>query len=237
MLKHRYNNLSESVSDFDRMLDGMNGVQPLERHNVDEDVLAMFREEQELVRLERQIEHLYSAVYGSGMPISEAESASIRAIHAHAAATYESAAERIQARRAELEKEFHDVRNKSLARNAEAQAKFASMTAVHNTLRRKAKEHGALANPQSSEKKVVNDSVNESVGRKAAGGLSVFRRLAGIDESVQVPRDPGALGTTRHNYDGLTAQWGAEETTYTRDLDADEQMAEIANRIRNGVVG
>lgn len=196
MLKHRYNSLSESISDFDRMLDGMNGVQPLERHSVDEDVLAMFREEQELVRLERQIEHLYSAVYGSGMPISEAESAGIRAIHAHAAATYESAAEKlmahVRARTAELEKVADASREKF-------KAKLAGMQKVHDTFRRKAEEHRSLASPASSERKIVNDSVNESIGRKAAGGISVYRRLAGIEETVQMPRDPGVLGTTRLN--------------------------------------
>jgi len=192
MLKHRYNNLSESISDFDRMLDGMNKTQPLER-KVEEDLLDLFRDEQALVRLEQQIEHVHRAIYGSGMPISEAESESIRKMHAHAAAMYnetaDKAMERILARRKELGQMAHDVRTASLKR----------MQDFHDKLRRNADKHGALAKPASSEKKVVNDSVNESVRPKMGSGMAVFRRLAGIDEAIQMPRDPGVLGTTRFN--------------------------------------
>lgn len=218
MLKHRYNSLSESISDFDRMLDGMNGVQPLERR-VDEDLLDLFRDEQAIVRLEQQIEHVHRAIYGSGMPISEAESESIRTMHAHAAAMYNETADkamaRIVARRQELAGVANDVRTASLKR----------MQDFHDKLRRKAGEHGALAKPTSSEKKVVNDSVNESVKPRAASGLAVYRRLAGIDEVVQMPRDPGLLGTTRFNasYDEMAKpfdEWAAGARAVEKGLQA-----------------
>jgi hypothetical protein len=196
MLKHRYNNLSESISDFDRMLDGMNGVQPLERR-VDEDLLDLFRDEQALVRLEQQIEHVHLAIYGSGMPISEAESDGIRKMHAHAAAVYTETAEKLAARLKELESDAE--KTITAGRERVAANKIAHAHAALSKFRMHAARHNALAKPNAPAGKTVIDSVNESVAPRAFRGLAVFRRLAGIDEAVQMPRDPGVLGTTRSN--------------------------------------
>jgi hypothetical protein len=185
MLKHRYDNLSESLSDFDRMLDGMNSVQPLERQQVDEDLLAMFREEQELIRFERQIEHLYSAVYGSGMPISESEVKALQQAHAAAAAKYNDAAAATIAKIKALSA-AHDTTMKE------------KMLALKTRFQLKAREHGTLASGPDKKKEIVA-SVTESTRPRARSVLGDFRRLAGIDEAVQMPRDPGLLGTTRFN--------------------------------------
>jgi uncharacterized protein YdcH (DUF465 family) len=55
----------------------------------------------------------------------------------------------------------------------------------------------SLAKPP--EKKAVVDSVNESVQPRANAALKNFRALAGIEERVMMPRDPGVSGTTRFN--------------------------------------
>lgn len=187
MLKHRYNSLSESISDFDRMLDGMNQTQPLER-KVDEDLLGLLRDEQELTRLEQQIEHVHRAIYGSGMPISEAETESIRKMHAHAAAMYNETADKAAARIKELDAEGSKVRTASLAR----------MKDFHDKLRRRADAHTALASGPAKKKEMVA-SVHESAQPKRSSAMATMRRLAGIDTVVQMPRDPGVFGTTRFN--------------------------------------
>jgi hypothetical protein len=201
MLKHRYDNLSESLSDFDRMLDGMNSVQPLERQQVDEDLLAMFREEQELIRFERQIEHLYSAVYGSGMPISESEVKALQQAHAAAAAKYNDAAAATIAKIKALSA-AHDTTMKE------------KMLALKTRFQLKAREHGTLASGPDKKKEIVA-SVTESTRPRARSVLGDFRRLAGIDEAVQMPRDPGLLGTTRFNagYEKMARPFDEAEDT------------------------
>lgn len=181
MLKPRYGRLTESVSDFNRMLEGMNKIQPLERKRLDEDTLDMFRTDQALVRFEQQIEHAYRAIYGSGMPISEGETASLRQMHLQAAEMYESAADeaekKFKERSAELKAASHDSRVANLAK----------MKAHIDALKAKASEHFAKSKPKTVDApRPVADSVMHNM-----------RSLAGLVERVQMPRDPGLSGTTR----------------------------------------
>lgn len=206
MLKHRYSNISESVTDFNRMLDGMNKTQPLER-SFDEDLLDMFQVDQELVRLEQQIEHLHRAVFGSGMAISESEVDALKKAHAHAAATYQAAADKARAKIKQMS-DTHD------------QERLAKMQALHARFRKMAQEHADKAQAV---------PVAESVQRPAM--VSRFRVLAGIDVDVQMPRDPGVFGTTRFN-DGY--QQMAQPFTEAKDETAahDKRMKADAKKIK-----
>ena len=69
MLKPRYNTLNESVSDFGRILEGMNKTQPLDRHEIDNQVRARQDEE----RLRQELRHVESVIAGSGHFFTERE--------------------------------------------------------------------------------------------------------------------------------------------------------------------
>ena len=61
MLKPKYRTLTESVSDFNRMLEGMNDVAPAEKFMYQE-MDELVREEQELDRLELEFNHVESVI-------------------------------------------------------------------------------------------------------------------------------------------------------------------------------
>jgi hypothetical protein len=71
MLKPKYGNVNESVSDFNRILEGMNATQPLDRQDVDRQV----REAQEEDRLRRELNHIERVLEGSGHFFTEREKA------------------------------------------------------------------------------------------------------------------------------------------------------------------
>jgi hypothetical protein len=62
MLKPKYGNITESVSDFNRILEGMNSTQPLEHHKADAELRARQDEE----RLKRELQHVENVIAGSG---------------------------------------------------------------------------------------------------------------------------------------------------------------------------
>lgn len=186
MLKHRYNNLSESVSDFNRMLDGMNKTQPLER-SFEDDLSEMFNTEQELVRLEQNIEHVVKVISDSSIQVSEEDANNIAKMHNHAASMYGQAAMKAK----------HRIEAAQRSGNSKMAAK---MQEVHDRLRSMADEHAKKAKAR-TEHKVVSESVQQ----RTSSAMQTMRRLAGIDTVVQMPRDPGLFGTTRFNegYDSM----------------------------------
>jgi len=178
MTKHRYANLSESVADFNRMLDDMNKVTPMEKSFADQ-IQELFQDEQALVRLEQQIEHVTTAIHASGMKISKTEAADVVSMHNHAASVYGQAADKA-------------ARRMDAASRSGNTAMTAKMSDIHKRLRRMAGDHQIKA-------KKYSESMQRGQFTEAKADLSVFRRLAGIDEVVQMPRDPGMMGTTRFN--------------------------------------
>jgi hypothetical protein len=184
MLKPRYRNFSESVQDFNRMLDGMNNVQPLERSFRD-DLQEMFDIEQELVRLDQQIEHAHRVVDSLGVGLNEAELDNLKKMHADAASSYQQAADKARAKIQSM-------------KDAHNQQMLAKMRQLHDTFRKKAQQHESQAGIVSSPRTVSEKAVSESV---APSMMRQMRILAGLEESgtFGLPRDPGVLGTTRFN--------------------------------------
>jgi hypothetical protein len=181
MLKPRYNSLSESIGDFNRMLDGMNKIQPLER-SLDDDLQEMLRDEQDLARLEIEIEHAHRVSAGPGLQITQQESNSLAQMHGHAASMYGMAAQKA----AEKVRKYISSQNPAMV---------AKMQDVTKRLKAKAQEHQSLSKRHGEEEAMVAES-------KAAQRPSVmqkFRVLAGIEENVMMPRDPGVWATTRFN--------------------------------------
>jgi len=174
MLKPRYNTLSESVSDFRRMLDGMNQVQ----HNGDVDFQeldALVREEQEIERHVRELEHLERMLLGSGMPLSEEDKAQL-------AREYGQSGEKLMG-------------VARMQRNPEKAARVERRAKGHLA---KARKYGRGADVDDS----VNESLDPaplSQYRTPSNALQSFRVLAGLDERTLMPRDAGLLGTTRFN--------------------------------------
>jgi predicted nucleic acid-binding Zn ribbon protein len=62
MLTPRYRNITESVSDFNDLLEDMNKTSPLEHHKADQEVRARQDEE----RLKRELQHVENVIAGSG---------------------------------------------------------------------------------------------------------------------------------------------------------------------------
>jgi len=181
MLKPRYQTLSESLGDFNRMLVGMNNIQPLER-SLDDDMLEMLKDEQDLARLEIEIEHAHRVASGPGLQISQQESNSLSQMHGHAASMYGQAAQKA----AEKVRKYISSQNPAMV---------AKMQDVTKRLKAKAQEHASLSKRHSDEESMVAES-------KAAGRNPImqnFRVLAGIEEGVMMPRDPGVWATTRFN--------------------------------------
>ena len=135
MLKPKYGNINESVSDFNRMLEGMNATQPLDRYEVDKQV----RERQEEERLRQQLRHIESVLAGSGHFFTEREKS-----------------------------EWYTKR-----------AQIAEMLGE---------------DPEPMEESVYRPAVQRN-----NSAMSRYRMLAGLDESVNMPRDAGIFGSTRHN--------------------------------------
>lgn len=196
MLKHRYNSLSESVSDFNRMLDGMNKTQPLER-SFEDDLSEMFNTEQELVRLEQNIEHVVKVISDSSIQISEEDANNIAKMHNHAASMYGQAAMKAK----------HRIEAAQRSGNSKMAAK---MQEVHDRLRSMADEHAKKAKARTEHKVVA-----ESVQQRTSSAMQTMRRLAGIDTVVQMPRDPGLFGTTRFNegYDKMVEPFAVRPPT------------------------
>lgn len=180
MLKPRYGNFNESIADFNRMLDGMNKTQPVER-SFNDDLLDIARDEQELARLDNQIEHAHRVASGSGMEMSETESHSLSSMHGHAASMYSQAAQKAAAK----------VRKYIASQNP---AMVAKMNDVVKRLKHKAQEHQAMAKRHGAEESVVAESKAQDNSL-----MHNMRVLAGLEERVLMPRDPGVFGTTRFN--------------------------------------
>jgi len=179
MLKPRYQTLSESLGDFNRMLDGMNKTQPLERR-FDDDLQEMLRDEQELQRLEAQIDHAHRVAAGPGLQMTVSEANSLAQMHGHAANMYSDAA----VKAAEKVRKYIKSQNPAM---------IAKMQDVTKRLKAKAQEHASLSKRHSEDEAMVAES-------KAQPSLMKnFRVLAGIEETTMMPRDPGVWATTRFN--------------------------------------
>lgn len=196
MLKHRYGSLSESVSDFNRMLDGMNKTQPLER-SFSDDLQEMFNDEQKLVQLEQNIEHVIKVISDSSVQVSEEDANNIAKMHNHAASMYGQAAMKAK----------HRIEAAQRSGNRTMAAK---MQEVHDRLRQMADDHAQKAKARTEHKVVA-----ESVQQRTSSAMQTMRRLAGIDVSVQMPRDPGVFGTTRFNegYDKMVEPFAVRPPT------------------------
>jgi len=187
MLKPRYGNVSESVSDFNRMLDGMNKTQPLERTFAD-DLSEMFNVEQQLVQLEQQIEHVTKVITDSSVQVSEEDANNISKMHTHAANMYGQAANKAKHRIEAAQR----VGNRTM---------MAKMQEVHDRLRQMSNDHA-----QKAKTRIENKIISESVQSRTSDAMRKMRVLAGIDGTGPLmPRDPGVFGTTRFNegYDSM----------------------------------
>jgi hypothetical protein len=151
--------------------------------------------------MEQQIEHVSVAIHASGMKISKTEATDIASMHSHAASMYGQAAAKAKHRM-------------EAAQRAGNRAMMAKMQEVYDRLRQMADEHGVKAKKYTENLK--HGQFAESVQPKqSVSTLSNFRRLAGIEETVQMPRDPGLLGTTRFNagYDEMAKPFDEAEDT------------------------
>lgn len=70
-MKPRYKTLNESVSDFNRMLEGMNKVSPVDRTELEQQVRNRHEEE----RLRRELAHVENVIAGAGHFFTEREKA------------------------------------------------------------------------------------------------------------------------------------------------------------------
>ena len=218
MLKPRYGTLAESIGDFNRMLDGMNKVQPLERKFTD-DIQEMFTHEQKLVGLEKQIEHAHRVASGSGLQMDVTESDNLAAMHAHAADMYGQAA----VKAAETVREATAVNNRQMAERFQG---------IVNRFREKAMEHQQQA-------KRSDKVVAESKQPKRSSLMENMRVLAGIEERTLYPRDPGVLGTTRFNegYQQM-AECGCDddhERSEKKDIKKIKKSADKLDNMHKGV--
>lgn len=203
MLKPRYATLSDSLDDFTRMLDGMNKVQPLERKFTD-DMQEMLRSQQELDRLESQIDHAHRVSAGPGLQIDVTESDNLAAMHAHAADMYGQAS----VKAAEKVRDAISANNKAMAERFQS---------IVQKLREKAMAHQQQA--KRGEKVVA-----ESKQRQRSGLLENFRVLAGIEERPMLPRDPGVFGTTRFNagYEAMAKPFAEANGSAVKPYSSDE---------------
>jgi hypothetical protein len=183
MLKPKYGNLTESVQDFNRMLDGMNKVQPLEK-SYNDDLQEMFRDEQALVQIEQQIEHITKVIADSGNFLNDEDATNLAQMHKQAAAAYGQAAQKAESRLAS-------------AKRYGSTETIVKMESVRNRMRLKAEDHASKAKSRIPEK-VVSESVQPN---RMSSAMRTMRMLAGIEESATsgLPRDPGLFGTTRFN--------------------------------------
>lgn len=190
MLKPKYENITESVSDFHRMLDGMNKTSPLE-HSTYEQVDQIYREEQDLQRIEREVAHMENVLSGLGAHIDEADRKELGKQYEQVAKRYGQAANRAKvqvesARRGGMNKKF-----------------MTSVTETFDRLLGKAREYKAKCEEISAKRGgIVAESRDVAVNsqyRSSDSALRQFRVLAGIEEEVMMPRDAGLLGSTRHN--------------------------------------
>ena len=189
MLKPKYGNITESVSDFHRMLDGMNRVQPVEHSSYDA-LDALVREEQDLERLEKTIEHVENVIAGTGLGISEADRRELGVQYGEAANKYSHSADKAE-RQAQMAKKRGE--------NPALQDKYKE---VARRLRRKGKEYKDKQEQIGTKLNVVAESRDIAVNSQYRSGdsaLERFRVLAGLEEQVAMPRDAGIFGSTRHN--------------------------------------
>lgn len=176
MLKPRYRNLSESLGDFSRMLDGMNKIQPLERTAAD-DLEALQMAEVHIARIEQQIEHVHRVLSGTGQPISEEDARNLAAMHLDAAERIGRVANKAQSR--------SDANHAS--GNAAAAAHYGDKAGRLNRL---AKKHAALA-------RKFGRGIEQTSALENKSLIGNLRTLAGIEQREMMPRDLGLTGTTR----------------------------------------
>jgi len=208
MLKPKYGNMTESVSDFNRMLDGMNKTSPLE-HSSYEDMDRMIREEQDLDRLEKEIIHVENVLSGSGMGISKAEREALAESYKKAANRFDVAANRASSQAQAAKKR---------GMNPALSAKFQE---VEKRLRRKGKEYKDKHEQLAAKPNMVAESRDPAINSQyhsSGSALERFRVLAGIEEQVAMPRDAGIFGSTRHNadFDEMAQPFGEAQAKPTR---------------------
>lgn len=193
MLKPRYRTIGESVSDFRNLLEDMNTTQPVEHSSYDA-LDSLIREEQDLERLEREIEHVENVLNGLGLEVSEADLRSLGKSYLEASNRFERGAE-AAARRARHAKKRGE--------NPALQARFKE---VERRLRRKGQEYkdkqeeiNGSAESHATAMAESRDPAINSRYRSQGSALERFRVLAGIEEQTAMPRDAGIFGSTRHN--------------------------------------
>ena len=185
------------------MLDGMNKIQPLDK-SFSDDLYELFQDEQALVRLEQQIEHVHKAVFGSGMKISKTEANDLVNMHAHAAQVYGQAANKAKSRMHASERSGNP-------------AMTAKLGEIHNRLRRMAQDHHDKTKQRQESVGLVSESVD-----KKKSLLSEFRLLAGLDEQVSMPIGTGLSETVRANagYVNESEKWASNAVKHPGRLHA-----------------
>jgi len=221
MLKPRYRNFTESVSDFNRMLDGMNKVQPLEppspaarERALHESAPAVYQADADMRELldnmwfympgglKREIHSLYAEeqaladihekVTSGHIALNEVDRVAIANRH-------NKMVERYQVMSNEFARISHTAKSEAERRNYGAMCEASS---------RKSKLHGRHSQGFTHGNAMTEsqDPAYLSQYRNGRSAIQSFRVLAGLDEQTMMPRDPGLFGTTRFNagYDDMT---------------------------------
>jgi len=190
MLKPKYGNINESVSDFNRILDGMNKTSPLEYSSYEE-VDQIVREEQDLQRIEREVAHMESVLAGIGMAVEGTDRVELSKQYDQVARRYGQAANRAAA---QVESAKRGGMNKLF---------MTTVTEAYDRLLGKAREYKAKHEQMTANRVGLvaegRDPAVNSQYRDAGSSLERFRVLSGIEEQVAMPRDAGIFGSTRHN--------------------------------------
>jgi hypothetical protein len=249
MLKPRYGTINESVSDFNRMLDGMNRTQPLEppkpgSQPLSESAPAVYQADADMRELldsmwfympgglKREIHGLYAEeqmladihdkVTNGHIGLTEADRLAIATRH-----------NKMVERYSVMSSEFARLSN-----TAKSEAEKRNYGAMSGSAGRKAKIHERHSIGFTQGQAALTESQDPafmSRYRNKDSALQSYRVLAGLDEQVMMPRDPGVFGTTRFNegYEEMAGQSldeggpsrkskeGRQMAHYGKDLPAD----------------
>lgn len=214
-LTPRYKNFTESISDFNRMLDGMNKFQPLEPQKqpakpLEEAAPAVYQADADLRMMldsvwhympheiktsirymfteEQRLADIYDKLSGGRIHFTEADREAMDRSHKNAAAKYLAMAEGYG----------------GLATKAHSESERLEYSKLHDAALRKSRLHEKKSGDYSGKRNLPEgvqgvDPAFLSLYRSNDSAVQSFRLLAGLDEKPMQPRDPGMAGTTRFN--------------------------------------
>jgi len=232
MLKPRYRTFTESVSDFNRMLDGMNDFQPLER------ISAQGQREAQMQR--KSLEEAAPAIYQADVHVRQLldnawyympgdlrrESLDLY----DEEQKYADFEDKVASGNWQLSEEgAREMGNKAV----EMAGRYSALADRYDKLAERSvgsegQNYSKMSEAARNKAKDWEAKTEQYVRRPApthrmeakASAMDQFRMLAGLDGRELAPRDPGMSGTTRFN-----AAYIGEETEYQ------ESFAQTKKRI------